>query len=85
MSDAADILRAVHGLGLDYQLINLTGTFAMVDKFGNKSESPVLWLSISKETMDKINWDDKDFVGVLFQNHLLDIADSLKFHPAFDQ
>lgn len=85
MSDAADLLRTIHDLGLNYQMINLTGTFSMVDKFGNKSESPVLWLSISKETMDKINWSDKDFVGVLFQSHLPDIADTLKFHPAFDK
>lgn len=84
MMDTVDILRAIHESGVEYQLISLAGTFALVDKFGNSSESPVIWLDMSKETMSKINWTDKTFVDSLLYKRLPEIADRLKYHPAIE-
>lgn len=81
MMDAANILRTIHEAAPDYQLIMLIGTFTLVDKFGNESDPPVMWLEISKETMEKINWADEDFTGTLFYKRIPDIADKLKYHP----
>lgn len=85
MMDAADLLRYIHENESNYRLIMLIGTFELVDKYGKTSEDPVMWMEISKETMDKINWADKDFVGTLFYRYLPDIADRLKYHPAMDK
>ena len=55
----------------------LRGTFAMVDQFRNASETPVVEATFTKDTIDRIN----------FENFLTDnvyvIADDTDLHPEF--
>ena len=76
--DVTDMLKTVSQSGLlpDYALINISGTFPLVDKFGNTSTDMVLNLTYNRATIDKINWDN-----FLYSN-ILDIADSIFIHPA---
>ncbi len=83
--DAVTILRTIHESGAEFSLINLTGTFELVDSYGNASESPVLWLTISRATMDKINWSDAGFIRVVLYQHLAEIADHIKYHKALQE
>jgi hypothetical protein len=79
MLDIADILKVINGSGVDYYLVNLEGTFALIDKLGNTSEETVIWATYPVETVSKINWDNFLFKDVY------NIASTHKFHPAFEQ
>ena len=85
LMEAAKLLRVIHESGLNYQMINLTGTFELVDSFGNSKESPVMWIEMSRATMDKINWTDEGFVNFVLYQRLPEIADRLKYHPALEK
>lgn len=85
LMEAVEILRLIRDSGMDYQLISLTGTFALVDGFGNHSESPVMWIDMSRATMDKINWEDEAFVNFVLYQRLPEIADRMKWHPAMEE
>lgn len=75
--DVADILETVAKSGIQYQKVELIGTFSMVDKFGNASEDPVIALMYERATIERINWEN-----FLFDN-VYDVADFVKIHPAF--
>lgn len=60
----------------DVELIQFMGYFPLVDKYGNSENSVVLKVSISKETANKINWDN--FVA----ENLPNVADSYYLHPS---
>lgn len=80
--DVANVLKAVHNSGMQFGLLNLTGTFSMQDNFGNKEEMPVVWLTYSAATVDKINWDNPLFINGSLWTEVYTIADSVKLHPA---
>lgn len=85
MMDAAAILRAIHEQGDEYGIINLTGTFDLIDAGGNHTEAPVVWIEMGPEAMAGINWEDRQFVEFVLYQRLPEIADSLKYHPAMDE
>lgn len=43
-------VQSLNGISLIYQMV-------LVDKYGNESDSPVLLLTLTLETMNKTNWD----------------------------
>jgi len=57
-SDATDILKAVAMSGLDYTYVILSGSFPLVDQFGNTNERNVVNLTFNKDTVDRINWEN---------------------------
>lgn len=57
----------------------LTITFPMQDTYGNTEEEEVMVTYMSRETMDKINWDNFDY------RMLLDVADGKRIYPHFTQ
>jgi len=78
-SDATDILKALAQSGIDYTYVILSGSFPMVDEFGNSDEKNVVNLTFNKETVGRINWEnflsdniyniaDEAFVWVAFQD-----------------
>ena len=78
-SDATDILKALAQSGIDYTYVILSGSFPMVDEFGNSAEKNVVNLTFNKDTVGRINWDnflsdniysiaDEAFVWVAFQD-----------------
>ena len=81
--DAAKLLYVIHETISDYSLVNLTGTFPMTDLYGNTSELPVVYLTFTKDTVERINWDDKYWEYTLFKN-IYKIADHAKIHPEFE-
>ena len=80
-TDVTDILKTVSQSGLvpGIKEITISGTFVLVDNFGNKSEDIVLTLTYSRPTMDKINWDNFQYSNVF------KIADQSFFHPALQK
>jgi len=75
--DASDFYKAIkddeevkklNGVSLIYQM-------TLVDKLGNESINPVLILTVSPETMNKINWDN------FITDNLPDVADTYFLHP----
>lgn len=79
--DVTNILKTVSQSGLvpGIKEITISGTFVLVDNFGNKSEDIVLTLTYSRATMDKINWDN------FLYTKIFDIADQSFFHPALQK
>ncbi len=77
--DIVDILKAVEASGLDYSMVNITGTFSMIDSFGNAEEMPVVRASYTSDTIAQINW-----ARFLFANVYI-IADSVNLHPEFQE
>lgn len=82
-SDAVEILKAIHASGLQRDLINLVGTFSMVDQFGKKTEDPVVWLTFSVDTVNQINWADNAFIFSGLPKTIYEIADHSKIHDEF--
>lgn len=76
--DIVNILKAVDSTGIDYQRVDLLGTFSMVDVYGNTSESDVISVSYSQATVQRINWDN------FLTDDIYTIADDLlMLHPEF--
>ena len=83
--ESVEVLKAIHKSGLQRDLINMVGTFSMIDQFGNQSESPVVWLTFSVDTVNQINWDDEAFVLALLPKSIFEIADHSKIHSALSE
>jgi len=78
MLDMVAILKAVDETGIDFETINVAGSFSMVDAYGNVHEQVVVSLGYSKATVNRINWDN--FVT----DNIYLIADEvLVLHPEF--
>lgn len=58
--DVANILRATQESGLPYAGIEVQGTFAMQDVYGNISERVVVTAYYTPEIIDRINWEHFD-------------------------
>ena len=54
-------------------------TYPLVDNYGNESEDIVIKAEFSRETVDKINFDNFDF------NKIPEVADEYWSHPAVQQ
>ncbi|MBN1430482.1 MAG: hypothetical protein JXB07_19080 [Anaerolineae bacterium] len=76
-TDAVDIIEKVDSSGLQYNLLSIHGTFALVDDFGNVTEDTVVYASYSAQTIDKINWENFLYTSVW------DIADTSDIRPEF--
>ena len=83
--DVARMMAAIYESGEEYGLLRFEGTFGLVDGFGNQSESVVLSVSVSRETMGKINWADSQWVDTILYQRLPEIADAVNVHPAFQE
>lgn len=62
--DVANILRATQESGLPYAGIEVQGTFAMQDVYGNISERVVVTAYYTPEIIDRINWEHFDIEQV---------------------
>lgn len=76
--DVIAILKAVKASGAPFDVVNLFGSFSMVDKYGNASESPVVKLIYSKATVDRLNLDN-----ILLTDTIYEAADKSQIHPEF--
>ncbi len=77
-NDITDTLKAIaqSSLPFDYQRITFDGTFPLQDVYGNVVEERVVEVSYTRETVEKINWDN-------FQRtDIFTIADFDFIHPA---
>lgn len=77
------ILKTINASGIQYKLISLTGTFSMRDQYGNTSESSVVFVTYSVDTMSKINWSDNAFVNYSLPDNIYDLADLRNVHHEF--
>lgn len=57
-ADVLDILEQVSHSSPYYSGIDILGTFSMVDQYGNISESVVISLYYSRETIERINFEN---------------------------
>ena len=75
--DIRDMLEAIASSSESYTTVFLRGTFSMVDQLGNASETTVIEATYTKDTIDRIN----------FQNFRVDnvfaIAEDSQVHPGF--
>ncbi len=62
----------------DMEFINIEWQVELTDKLGNKEYGPVIRIDITKETLDKINWDNFDY------NNLPEVADDYWQHQAIE-
>lgn len=77
--EVKEMLKAINAAGLEYYLINIEGSFSLVDQFGNSSEQTVIWATYPKETVDQINWAN------FRSDNIYAIASTAKQHPAFQE
>ena len=75
--DATKILELTHDSGLPVRIVQLKGTFSMVDKLGNAEEAEVINALYSGETLGKINFDN-----FLFKN-IWSVSENASVHPEF--
>lgn len=71
--DVVDILDVTHARHPGKHIV-VSGTFSMVDKYGNTSESQVLLLNYSPYTLARINWSDDG--KLLVRENIYDLADT---------
>lgn len=62
-----------------FEIITVMWKFPLVDTYGNKSNEEVLRISLNRETLNKINWDNFDY------NNFEKIANNYFEHPAFNK
>jgi hypothetical protein len=62
--DITKALKSIKNSNVDYKTVTVFGTFAMQDKFGNASESTVVNIGYSKDTVTKINFDNFSYKNV---------------------
>lgn len=74
--EAIEVLEAIQNAGIDYDMVQLNGTFTLVDELGNESESDVVSATYPKSVIDDINFDGFDF------KNAFTIVDS-SVHPSF--
>lgn len=77
--DVTDMLKTIAHSDITYDSVRLHGTFPLVDKYGNVTETAVVKVVYTADTIQKINWDN-----FIFKN-VYDIADSMLLHPAFQK
>ena len=74
--DAKDIIQAVHKVVGDkitsYQFVF---NFPLVDVYGNEEDGKVLSFDMSKETVEKINWDN------ITTDNLMTLSENVFIHP----
>jgi len=73
--DVVEILHNIKDSGVEYNLVGISGSFTMKDAYGNVENSKILGLVFSKETINKIQWDNFDY------NNIYDISDYSEVHP----
>lgn len=69
-----DILQKLEGKDVDF--INIEWQSELVDKHGNAEYRPVMYMELTEETLNKINWDNFDY------KNLTEVADEYKEHQA---
>ena len=75
--DATHILHALADSKIDYSYVILSGSFPMVDPYGNSKESNVVTLTFNKPTVDEINWQN------FLTENICKIADQTAIWPQF--
>jgi len=81
MLDISNVLKYIsqNDVPYPYQQVSFYGSFPLVDAFGNSSEQQVVVAYYSKNTIEKIQWDN------FITDNIFIIADSVTLHPAIDQ
>ena len=79
LDDMAKIIKTSQSSAVDWQTIDVQGTFPLTDRFGNTKEGIILHGQWPKGTIDRINWS-----GFNAEN-LPTITEDFFFHPAFDK
>lgn len=75
--EVVKIVKAVKDSGVEYNTVDVRGTYSMSDRFGNASEQPVVTLTYQKATVDQINFEN------FLTENVYQIADGQRIHPAF--
>ncbi|MDQ0414573.1 DUF308 domain-containing protein [Mesobacillus stamsii] len=76
--DIKDTLKAIKTTGVAFNNINIVVSYSMVDQYGNAEESKVIDLDYSKDTIDKINFDNFN------TDNIYTVSDIVNFvHQAF--
>lgn len=76
--DIVKILKAIKNSGVDFKTLTVHATFSMQDKYGNPSESTVINIGYTKETVYKINFDNFN------RKNVYSVADNkVLIHPDF--
>lgn len=75
--DIRDMLQAIDEARIEYYLINVEGSFSLVDQLGNSREETVVWATYSVETVSQINW------AQFLSRNVYNIASTTKQHPLF--
>lgn len=75
MLDIVNMLEVIEASSVPYDSVFFSGTFLLADEFGNNSESIVVRVWYSRETINKIN-----FANFLTDN-IYNIADVYWLHP----
>lgn len=76
-SEGVDILEAVKESGFDYRIVEINGTYPLVDQLGNETEERVIRAQYSRKLINQINFENFDFKNVY------ELDDSTYVHPAF--
>jgi hypothetical protein len=76
-SDATSILKEIAMSGIDYTYVTLSGSFPLVDQFGNTNERNVVNLTFNKKTVDRINWEN------FISDNIYEIADEANIWIVF--
>ncbi|NIA07350.1 MAG: zinc-ribbon domain-containing protein [Actinobacteria bacterium] len=76
-ADIIDILKAVSKSQYPYSIIDVNGTFALTDKYGNSEESKVIQATYRRSTVERINWSGFDLENVY------EVGEDIWLHPAF--
>lgn len=76
-SDIMEILQAVSKSQYPYNIIDINGTFALTDKYGNSEESIVVKATYRRSTVERINWSGFDL------ENIYKVGEDIWLHPAF--
>jgi hypothetical protein len=75
--DVVDILHAVADTGVPVKVVNVEGTFPLIDQLGNESEEVVVRAQYKGKVVRAINFDN------FLTDDVYDVAAGVLIHPAF--
>ncbi len=75
--DVLNVMETLYTSGYDIQWVDMYGTFAMRDDYGNVEEIEVIHARLGRDTATKINWEN------ITKEDLFSILDFKQIHPAF--
>ena len=78
LDDTIDLLELIFTKHPEFEEIGATAYFPLSDQYGNSEDVAVIIVYMSKETADKINWDN------FYSDNLKVVADDIYIHQALN-